>query len=314
MDHDDSASARDGRINLEQQRKRAKDLLRELQDGTAEAHLAKLERHSAMTLAQPRLADAQWLIAQELGFSSWPRLKAHTDDVTFEASNPKFAAEDEHTTVHLRCGNDISHSLDLAGFRGEFKMFTDPLCIGPMPVVSESELINTRREFISGAFRRLQLDVEQELQDQYQSLARLYQAERAVFWCDADPYDQLFLVCALASQKALPRNLEVIEVDRVPGVGRFVGIGQLAPEMLAWLWPKRRQLGEDALELARTAWRAYRAPTPHAWADLAHGETKPLPFLAPALLRQLQELPSLRDGLSHTDAGPTCIRAGICRN
>ncbi|VFT36248.1 Uncharacterised protein [Pseudomonas aeruginosa] len=30
-------------------------------------------------------------------------------------------------------------------------------------------------------------------------------------------------------------RLELVEIDRVPGVERFVGIGQLAPELLAWL-------------------------------------------------------------------------------
>ncbi|MBG8558849.1 hypothetical protein I4436_04430, partial [Pseudomonas qingdaonensis] len=93
----------DGRINLEHQRKRAKTLLRHLLAGTAPAHFKPLPHSRA-----PRLADAQWLIAQELGFASWPRLKAHVDAIDFAARNPGFEADDEARSVHWRCGNDIA--------------------------------------------------------------------------------------------------------------------------------------------------------------------------------------------------------------
>lgn len=84
----------------------------------------------------------------------------------------------------------------------------------------------------------------------------------------------------------------------MPGVERFVGIGQLAPELLAWLWTRRRPLGTEALALARVAWDAYRDPAPLRWAQLAAAPTPALPLLGAALRRQLHELPALRDGLS----------------
>jgi hypothetical protein len=297
MPNDYRASAYNGHINLAQQRKRAKELLTRLRDGTADAQQALLERQAAFPGA-PRLADAQWLIARELGFASWPRLKAHVDAVDFAARHPLFAADDEANTQHWRCGNDIAHSLRLAGFQGEFHMFADPLCMGPAPDVPDDEFLKVRSEFISNAFEMPIEDARRRMQDEYLDLAQISQATRAVLWCDADAYDQLFLVAVLATLKSPPDKLELIEISRVPGVERFIGIGQLAPEVLAWLWPQRRRLDAGALELARTAWKAYRAASPEAWAELAFNENQALPFLAPALRRQLQELPSLRDGLS----------------
>ena len=82
---------------------------------------------------------------------------------------------------------------------------------------------------------------------------------------------------------------------------RFIGIGQLAPEVLAWLWPQRRQVDEDMLQLARQAWLAYCASSPIKLAELARSSSTSLPFLAPALRRQLQELPGVQDGLSLTE-------------
>ena len=286
----------DGRINLEHQRKRAKTLLKHLLAGSAPAHFKPLPHATS-----PRLADAQWLIAQELGFASWPRLKAHVDAIDFAARNPGFEADDEAGSVHWRCGNDIAHTLRLAGFKGAFHTFIDPLCMGPVPALPAPQLHALRNNYISRVFDLPQADVERRSAEEYSALAQLEGCAHAVLWCEADAYDQLFLMRVLAGIERLPARLELIEISQVPGVQRFIGIGQLAPDLLAWLWPQRRRLDEAAVSLARRAWAAYCAPSPLAWAQLAHAPSPPLPLLAPALLRQLQELPGLADGLSLTE-------------
>lgn len=280
----------DGRLNLDQQRKRAKDLLRRWRAGDPE-RLPALDR-------APRLADAQWLIAQELGFSSWPRLKAHCDTLRFASEHPGFMADDTPQTRHWRCGNDIQHSLQLAGFKGQFRMLSDPLCMGPVPALAPADYVNVRSAFISHAFNLQLPQARQRLESEYAALQQLQDEQPTVLWCEADAYDQLFLLRALAGLPELPRALSLIAIDRVPGVARFIGIGQLAPELLAWLWPQRRPVTPAMLSLARDAWAAYQAPDPTRWAQLAHTEQPALPLLAPALLRQLQELPSVHDGLA----------------
>ena len=82
--------------NLEQQRKRARELLNAARANDpdalrrfAEAH-PRLAGRSAAAIAAARLSlhDAQLVIAREYGFVSWPKLKAHIDSlalrVTFE--------------------------------------------------------------------------------------------------------------------------------------------------------------------------------------------------------------------------------------
>lgn len=288
----------DGRLNLEQQRKRAKELLPRL----------KAQDPSAT------LSQAQWEIAKQLGFSSWPKLKAHVDAVDFAARHPDFAASDEARTTHWRCGNDIAHSLQLAGFKGQFQMLADPLCMGPVRDLPSEAFREMRSAFISQAFAINKADAARRVADEYDQLEGLASAEHSVLWCEADAYDQLFLIRALAGLEQAPRKLELIEVDRIPGVERFIGIGQLAPDVLAWLWPQRRLIDDAAVQLAKQAWSAYCESSPLALAELAHGNHPALPLLAPALLRQLQELPGVRDGLSLTErlsltylaeAGPT---------
>ena len=304
--------SQDGRINLEQQRKRAKELLQRLKQGNAPDQLALLGT-SGRALA-PTLSDAQWLIARQLGFSSWPKLKAHVDAVEFAAQHPDFDASDEPRTVHWRCGNDIAHSLKLAGFKGSFHMLSDPLCMGPVQDLPDAEFRAQRSDFLSATFDMNRADVARRTDEEYGRLEQLGSDQHNVLWCEADAYDQLFLIKTLASLKRLPPRLELIEVDRVPGVQRFIGIGQLAPDVLAWLWPQRKPVTQAMLDCARAAWRAYCDASPVELAALAHDPQLPLRLLAPALLRQLQELPGSEDGLSLTErlslqyvqvAGPT---------
>ena len=275
----------DGRLNLEQQRKRAKELLPRLKSQDPNA----------------TLSQAQWQIAKQLGFSSWPKLKAHVDAIDFAARHPDFAASDEARTTHWRCGNDIAHSLQIAGFKGHFRMLTDPLCMGPVRDVPSAAFRAMRSTFISQAFALDEAEVARRVADEYDQLQALASADHSVLWCEADAYDQLFLIRALAGLEQAPRKLELIEVDRIPGVERFIGIGQLAPDVLAWLWPQRRLIDDDAVQLAKQAWSAYCDSSPVRLAELAHGIHPALPLLAPALLRQLQELPGIRDGLSLTE-------------
>lgn len=73
--------------NLEQQHKRAKDLLRAARDGDADA-LARIRavRSDAGTESRPlQLSDAQLTIARELGFESWPTLTAAIEERDVDA-------------------------------------------------------------------------------------------------------------------------------------------------------------------------------------------------------------------------------------
>jgi ankyrin repeat protein len=76
-------------IDLEQARKRAKELLRRARAGDEDA-LARLRSDR-----EPRLADAQLAVARELGFTSWPALKHEVEAAraTFEERVERFVED-----------------------------------------------------------------------------------------------------------------------------------------------------------------------------------------------------------------------------
>lgn len=77
------------RSSLEQLRKQAKDLLREVRAGdpAAVTRLAA-SRHSTLG-SRPTLADVQLAIAREYGFASWPRLVHHVKSITGDGFAPR---------------------------------------------------------------------------------------------------------------------------------------------------------------------------------------------------------------------------------
>ncbi len=73
-------------LNLEQQKKQAREFLRAIRSGNVEA-LSRLRRHHARWATsderevrlQVSLHDTQFALAREQGFASWPKLKAHAE-------------------------------------------------------------------------------------------------------------------------------------------------------------------------------------------------------------------------------------------
>ncbi|WP_207477677.1 DUF1835 domain-containing protein [Arenibaculum pallidiluteum] len=303
------------RIDFEQQRKRAKELLRGLREAEPWA-LSRWRAHGFHAAGgtvlgnRPtfRLADAQRVIARELGLPGWPALKEHAGALARSrraiAADP--APDGDRPTLHVRCGSDICETLREAGFVGDFLEYADPVCHGPVPEAADLPALRAR--FIAEAYGRAlalsEATVLNSLRRAEEALARAAEAyDRVVLWFEHDSYDQLVLARCLAAlrEAGVSRSLELVSVNRFPGSARFIGLGQLPPEALRMLWHARRPLGRADLDLGSRAWDALRSADPTALAAIGRSPAAGLPDLAPALLRHLRELPWTADGLSLTE-------------
>src|SRR5207253_343930 len=85
--------------------------------------------------------------------------------------------------------------------------------------------------------------------------------------------------------------VSLVSINAFPGHAEFKGLGALSPDELASLFDTRRPITDGEYAVADDAWQAFRAPTPEPLATLRPGGTAPLPYLAPALERFLQEYP-----------------------
>jgi len=296
-------------LNLDRQRQLAKRLRDDVRSGDAEALARLAAHHPRVTRIKPadlKLTDAQLVVAREAGLWSWPALKAHVDQIdrarsAIEAGNE--IPDADLPTLHLRCGNDIEQALTRAGFGGDFLMVADPICQGP--VSDGPEAFAERARFIA---------TEYPGEDEADNLAKLRDAEdrllgagdygRIVLWFEHDPYDQLLLAKVLTRLKqagAHRRKVELVSLDRFPGISKFIGIGQLSPAALRHLYAGRTPVSEAAYHVAEQAWRALCAGTPMPLYELSLHPSPAMPYLPAAILRYLAELPGLGTGLSFTE-------------
>jgi hypothetical protein len=299
------------RLNLEQQRKRAKDLLRAVHAGDA---AARRRLANALALRVPdtatiKLADAQFAIARELGFTTWRDLRIHVMAQTAarDAITQRGPALDgDMPTLHVRCGSDIKGELEAARFSGDFLEVWDPFPVGP--VTDAPDWIAQRARFHAETATAPDLDDDAflaELTDADRRLAASAERyERVVIWTEHDSHDQLSLIRCLAhyARTRPPRVLELISVNHFPGSRRFIGLGQLPPEAMWLLWKRREGIDAERLSVGAAAWAGLTSDDPRALAAIVRTRTSALPHLGPALHRHLQELPSSVNGLSLTQS------------
>jgi hypothetical protein len=202
--------------------------------------------------------------------------------------------------VHICNGDSTADSLGLADLPGEIRVWADALDQGPVLPVDDAEHYQVRAEF--HASRGEKGDQRAKLEGYDRSFDEARGAEEMILWFEHDLFDQLALVRLLArlARRGLPAQLTIVSIDRHPDVPAFLGLGQLAPEQLAALWPRRAPLSRDAIDEAIATWIAVTAADPRALPFLAR-RVKALPFLAGAIERQLEELPDPTSGLTRTE-------------
>jgi hypothetical protein len=119
--------------------------------------------------------------------------------------------------------------------------------------------------------------------------------ETVELWIDTEPNAQLVLLWLLDYLGPRAKTLRMIlrHVD--------ASLGETEPARLA----KSKFMGvaitDDHIEIASLAWRAFRAPTPHAWFDLLGRDLSILPQLRRCVLEMLEELPGRATGLGASE-------------
>ena len=201
--------------------------------------------------------------------------------------------------VHVCNGDSTADSLSLADLPGEIRVWADALDQGPVLPVGDQEYWKARGEFWSSRGAR---DEDGRLAAYDHGVDEAAGAEELILWFEHDLFDQLALSRLLArlARRGLPAQLTIVSIDRHPEIPNFLGLGELQPEQLAELWPRRTPLSRDAIDEAITTWIAVTAPDPRALPFLAK-RIKAMPFLGGAIERLLEEYPDPTSGMSRTE-------------
>jgi hypothetical protein len=186
--------------------------------------------------------------------------------------------------LHVTNGESTAITLRQTSLDGDVLPWRDVLNEGPL---LREGFNAARAAFLSASGWGDEHQLLQGFEDRDKQLAG---ADDLVLWFEHDLYDQLQLLQVLTLIEG--RDAELINVDRYLGP-------MTAPELEA-LWPERRAVTDELVELGRTGWAAVTAPDPTVIETLLDRDTSALPFLAAALRRFLEELPD-EQGLSRSE-------------
>ena len=195
--------------------------------------------------------------------------------------------------LHLTNGESVS--LPQTGLPGQVIYWNDILHDGPVPRgLPLQELSRIRANFIAEFFGMPLSEVSFVQRDE--AISRFRDHEEVVLWFEHDLYDQLQLLQILdwfSQQHLGGTRLSLISVNRY--------LGSMHPEQLRPLFDSRHEVNARELKTARTAWDAFCSSEPTGLAALVDEDTSALPFLRDALLRHLEQFPSLHNGLSRAE-------------
>lgn len=208
--------------------------------------------------------------------------------------------------LHIHCGDCSAEQLRKSGVSGTVQVIHDPVCCGPTPRdVSGAEWYRMRAEYLVSTgvpFDPRELARNLEAEDSVLDDPSAH--DEVVLWFDHCLFDQSILVRVLArlsGRRPGKTRLSLICVGEFPGFPKFRGLGELSPSQMASLLGQRHEVTDVEQRLAVQAWAAMRSPDPRQIETVIGADTSAWPYLADALRRQLEEFPSLRNGLGRTE-------------
>lgn len=208
--------------------------------------------------------------------------------------------------LHVANGHSTTGTIREAGIPGLLSIWADPLHEGPVPGgLSDADLIDVRARQLAGDSG--EGPSLHEVADDLRAWRTVVDDDggydELVLWYEHDLFDQLNLIQLLdwIGRRKRAKPITLICVGSFPGHPHFKGLGELRAEELLSLFPTRVAVEDAHYDLGSRAWQVFRAADPLILDAFVRGDTSALPFLAPALLRHLEEYPWTRDGLSRTE-------------
>ena len=213
-------------------------------------------------------------------------------------------------TLHITNGDVAATVIEKAAIGGEVLPWRDVLHEGPVPAgLSLEQMSEIRAQFIADCSWQTLEKARADFRARDSKLASFRKHQEVILWFEHDLYDQLQLLQIL--DWFARQDLDETALSMVSH-GDYLGTMQ--PESLAALYPRRRIVLLEDLELGGKAWSAFCSPDPKRWEDLIGMDTASLPFLGASVVRHLEQYPSLRNGLNRTEeAILKAVQAGIAK-
>ena len=284
--------------SLVQLKKQSKDLLKAHKTGDA-ACCAILRLHHRfrdrtdveILTSTVGLREIQHALALDYGFKGWAELKKIV-----------LSKAGDHSMRHILCGDICGQALKDSKVPGDVFVWPEIFLKGPTPGdVSDDEFSLIRAGVLASCFLNTSVeDMRRSAANKYARFDSARDYKEVVLWFDACLFDQTHMIHhidRLSRLKPPHQTLSLICIGEFPGFDSFRGLGQLRPGQMESLLDTRHEITSQEIELARRAWKAFRSSDPRDIEEVVAGDCSALPYLRAALIRFLEQYPSVRNGL-----------------
>jgi hypothetical protein len=210
----------------------------------------------------------------------------------------------EVEVLHVANGHCTTRLIEKANLPGRTSIWADALHEGPLADVDDDELIRLRATAIARGMGEPVDGVEADLRSWREIIDADDQYSELVLWYEHDLFDQLNLIQLLTRigrDCPIRKPVSLVSIDSYPGYENFKGLAELTPEEISTLFKQRRPVTREQYAVASRAWDAFRSQDRQRMEALLGEDTSPLPFLARALRRYLDEAPAEAGGLTRSE-------------
>jgi len=218
--------------------------------------------------------------------------------------------------LHITNGDGAGELLKKSGLGGDVLPWRDTMVEGPFPAGLDLPSLSRLRAAYIAAAGLPEADIRRDFEERDNWFRRAGCYDRITLWFEHHLLDQLQLLQPLdwfADADLGKADLGMICIGDFPGVDGFRGLGQLSPAQIASLMPQRAPVTEAQLRLGKAGWAAFRSPDPRDIEAFLREDLTPLPFMTAALMRHLEEFPSVAEGVGRTHRQLLrLIEGGVC--
>ena len=163
------------------------------------------------------------------------------------------------------------------------------------------ELSRARADFLASSELGNRDEILRDFEDRDNCLRRFTDYDEVVLWFEWDLYDQLQLLQILDFFEPHSADYLAETNTRISLVCIEGYLGNHPAARFESMFEERREVSRPMLDLARDAWAAFRSDDPRNIEIAMQQDTLSLEFLEGALVRHLEEFPSVRNGLSRSE-------------
>ncbi len=203
-------------------------------------------------------------------------------------------------TLIITNGDSAAALLRAARYQANILPWRDVLHDGPVPQTSGDhandleQLSAVRATFLANAFGQQRKELDQSFVQRDQRLRAHSAYDEVTLWFEHDLYDQLQLLQILSffHREERTGSLQLVQADDYLGCQTEKSIRRFEA--------MKAQISSEQLCLADALFEAFRQSTPEQLAGFLKRDLGTLPYMASALRRQFEELPSAADGTSRS--------------